>query len=42
VTVTLADYEAKKFKCPKCKSKDVKQQLTAFAPSTSKHVTLRR
>ena len=38
LNITLADYEAKKYKCPKCNSKKVKQQLTTFAPSTSKHV----
>ena len=38
VTVTLADYEAKKFNCPKCKSSKVKQELSSFAPNTSKHV----
>ena len=38
VTVTLAERETKKFACPKCKSKKVKQVLTAFSPSTSKHV----
>lgn len=41
LTITLAEYEAKKYKCPKCNSKKVKQQLTELALSTSKHVTPR-
>ena len=40
VVATLAEYEEKAFKCPKCNSKKVKQVLTAFAPNTSKHVTI--
>jgi putative FmdB family regulatory protein len=38
ITATIAERDAKKFSCPKCKSKKVKQQLTDFAPSTSKHI----
>ena len=40
-TITLAEYDKKNFKCPKCKSKKVKQELTAFAPNTSKHIVTR-
>jgi len=32
----LADYEKKKFNCPKCKSKKVKQIITGFQTITSK------
>jgi putative FmdB family regulatory protein len=38
ITATIAERDAKKFSCPNCKSKKVKQQLTDFAPSTSKHI----
>ena len=40
VVATLAEYDAKSFKCPKCNSRKVKQVLTAFAPNTSKHVVI--
>jgi len=36
VILSLADYEKKKYKCPKCDSKKVKQQITAFQAVTSK------
>jgi len=32
----VSDYEKKKFSCPKCKSKKVKQQLTSFQTITAK------
>jgi putative FmdB family regulatory protein len=32
----ISDYEKKKVSCPKCKSRKVKQQLTAFQTITSK------
>jgi putative FmdB family regulatory protein len=32
----ISDYEKKKFSCPKCKSKRVKQQLTSFQTITAK------
>jgi len=32
----ISDYEKKKFRCPKCKSTKVKQQVTAFQAVTSK------
>jgi putative FmdB family regulatory protein len=33
---TLAEHEAKKAQCPRCKSKRVQQQLSTFLPSTSR------
>ena len=42
VKATIAEYEEKNFKCPKCNSKKVKQELTVFNPSTSKHVHVPR
>ena len=36
VILSLSDYEKKKYKCPKCDSKKVKQQVTAFQAVTSK------
>ncbi len=32
----ISDYEKKKFRCPKCKSKQVKQQPTSFQTITAK------
>jgi putative FmdB family regulatory protein len=32
----IADYEKKRFRCPQCKSKKVKQQLTSFQTITAK------
>ena len=34
--ISLAEYEKKKFSCPKCKSKKLKQQITSFQTVTSK------
>ena len=31
----ISEYEKKKFQCPKCKSKKVKQQVTSFQTITS-------
>jgi putative FmdB family regulatory protein len=31
----ISEYEKKKFRCPKCKSKKVKQQITSFQTITS-------
>ena len=31
----IAEYEKKKFRCPKCKSKKVKQQVSSFQTITS-------
>ena len=36
LVMKLADYEKKKISCPKCKSKRVKQTITAFQTITSK------
>jgi putative FmdB family regulatory protein len=34
--ISLSEYEKKKFRCPKCKSTRVKQQITSFQTVTSK------
>jgi putative FmdB family regulatory protein len=34
--LSIAEYEKKKFRCPKCKSQKVKQQIAAFQAVTSK------
>lgn len=34
--MSIAEYDKTKFKCPKCKSARVKQQITAFQTVTSK------
>jgi hypothetical protein len=34
--MTIAEYEKKKIRCPKCKSVRVKQQITSFQAITSK------
>jgi len=31
----IAEYDKKKFQCPKCKSNKVKQQITSFQTITS-------
>jgi putative FmdB family regulatory protein len=31
----ISEYEKKKFRCPKCTSKKVKQQITSFQTITS-------
>ena len=36
VIISLSDYEKKKYKCPKCESKKVKQQITSFQAVTSR------
>ncbi len=36
VTMSIAEYEKKKVKCPKCGSKKVEQQPAAFYAVTSK------
>ncbi len=36
VTVSLAEYEKKKFICPKCHSKKVEQRMAAFFAVTAK------
>jgi len=34
--ISISEYEKKKFRCPKCKSTRVKQQITPFQVVTSK------
>jgi putative FmdB family regulatory protein len=34
--ISIFDYEKKKYQCPKCKSKRVKQQISSFQTITSK------
>jgi putative FmdB family regulatory protein len=34
--ISLTEYEKRKFRCPKCKSTRVKQQITPFQAVTSK------
>jgi len=34
--LSVAEYEKKKFRCPKCKSLKVKQQISVFQAVTSK------
>jgi putative FmdB family regulatory protein len=34
--LSLAEYEKKKYACPKCKSRKVKQQITTFQTQTSR------
>lgn len=36
LTVTVAEYEKKKFCCPKCKGRKVKQLISSFHAVTSK------
>ncbi|UCF82925.1 MAG: hypothetical protein JSV50_17325 [Desulfobacteraceae bacterium] len=36
IMMTIAEYEKKKPRCPKCKSVKVKQQITSFQAITSK------
>ena len=36
VTLSISEYERKAFRCPKCKSKRVKQQITPFQTKTSR------
>jgi len=34
--LSLTDYEKKKYTCPKCKSRKVKQQISTFQTKTSR------
>jgi len=34
--LSLKDYEKKKYTCPKCKSRKVKQQISTFQTKTSR------
>ncbi|MDY6879296.1 MAG: zinc ribbon domain-containing protein [Desulfatiglans sp.] len=36
LTMSISEYEKDKFKCPKCKSTKVKQQITPFQTKTSR------
>lgn len=36
LTMSISEYEKKKAACPKCKSSDVKQQISSFQTVTSK------
>jgi putative FmdB family regulatory protein len=36
VIITLSDYEKKKYSCPTCKTKNLKQQISSFQTVTSK------
>ncbi len=36
IIISLSEYEAKKYNCPKCKGKKLKQQITSFQTVTSK------
>ena len=36
VIISISDYEKKKFNCPKCQGKELKQQITSFQTVTSK------
>jgi putative FmdB family regulatory protein len=36
LTLSIAEYEKKKFECPKCKSRKVKQEISSFQTVTSK------
>lgn len=36
LTLSISEYDKKDFRCPKCKSKRVKQQITHFQTKTSR------
>jgi putative FmdB family regulatory protein len=36
VVISISDYEKKKYQCPKCKGKKLKQQVSSFQTVTSK------
>jgi putative FmdB family regulatory protein len=36
LTMSLAEYEKRRFKCPKCKCNEVSQQISTFQTITSK------
>jgi putative FmdB family regulatory protein len=36
LVLSIAEYDKTKFRCPKCKSTRVKQQITAFQTVTSR------
>jgi putative FmdB family regulatory protein len=35
VIMSISDYEKKKYKCPKCNGKKLRQQITSFQTVTS-------
>jgi putative FmdB family regulatory protein len=36
VILSISEYEAEKYSCPKCKGKKLKQQISSFQAVTSK------
>jgi putative FmdB family regulatory protein len=36
IVMSIADYEKKKYQCPKCKGRKLRQEITAFQTVTSK------
>jgi putative FmdB family regulatory protein len=36
IVLSLSEYENKKYNCPTCKAKELKQQITSFQTVTSK------
>ena len=36
VVLSISEHEKKKFSCPKCKTKNLKQQISSFQTVTSK------
>ena len=36
IVISVSDYNKKRYNCPKCKGKEVKQQISSFQTVTSK------
>ena len=36
VIISISEYEKKKYQCPQCENKDVKQQISSFQTVTSR------
>jgi putative FmdB family regulatory protein len=36
VVISISDYEKKKYQCPKCKGKKLRQEVSSFQTVTSK------
>ncbi len=36
IILSISEYEDKKYSCPKCKTKELKQQVSSFQAVTSK------
>jgi putative FmdB family regulatory protein len=36
IVLSISEYEKKKYSCPKCKTKKLKQQISSFQTVTSK------